>query len=100
MCENDTQELIINSVLVYVVYAINKSTWDYLETVLDASFTDKEVSDVRDVLWPIGGVELLGNCPGHNESTKSSRHHAICCDIYDAMRKIDAADTKRPHTCR
>ena len=50
MSENDTQELIINSVLAYVVYAINKSTRDNLVTVLDASFTDKEVSDARDAL--------------------------------------------------
>ena len=64
--------------------------------VLDASFTDKEVSDARDVLWPVGGVELRGECPGRNDSTKRSRRHALCCDIYDAMRKMDAADVKMP----
>ena len=70
MSENDTQELIINSVLAYVVYAMNKSTRDNLVTVLDASFTDKEPSDARDILCPVGGVELLGECPGRNDSTK------------------------------
>ena len=45
--------------LAYTVYAINKSTRDNLVTVLDASFTDKEVSNARDVLWPVGGAELL-----------------------------------------
>ena len=63
MSDTDTQELIINNVLAYIVYAINKSTRDNLVTVLDDSFTDKEVSDVRDVLWSVGGVELLGECP-------------------------------------
>ena len=96
MSENDTQELIINSVLAYVVYAINKSTRDNLVTVLDASFTDKEVSDARDALWPVGGVELLGECPGRNNSTKRFRRHALCCDIYDAMRKMDVANAKMP----
>ena len=74
-----------------------------LVTVLDASFTDKEVCDARDVLWPVGGVELLGECPGRNDSTKRSRRHALCCNIYDAMRKMDdamrkmdAADVKMP----
>ena len=43
MSEIDIQELIVNSDLAYVVYAINKSTRDNLVTVLDASFTDKEV---------------------------------------------------------
>ena len=95
MSENDSQELMINSVLAYV-YAINKSTRDNLVTVLDSSYTDKEVSDVRDVLWPVGGVELLGECPGRNDSSKRSRRHALCCDIYDAMRKMDAADAKMP----
>ena len=71
MSDTDTQEIIINSVLAYIVYAINKSTRDNLVTVLDASFTDKEVSDARDVLWPVGGVELLGECPGRNDSTKT-----------------------------
>ena len=56
----------------------------------------KEVSDARDVLWPVGGVELLGECPGRNDSTKRSRRHALCCDIYDAMRKMDGADVKMP----
>ena len=96
MSENDTQELIINSVLAYVVYAMNKSTRDNLVTVLDASFTDKEVSDARDALWHVGGVELLGECPGHNDSTKRTRRHALCCDIYDAMRKMDVANAKMP----
>ena len=96
MSDTDTQEIITNSVLTYIVYAINKSTRDNLETVLDAFFTDKEVSDARDVLWPVGGVELLGECPGRNYSTKRSRRHALCCDIYDAMRKMDAADVKMP----
>ena len=57
MSENDTQELIINSVLAYVVYAMNKSTRYNLVTVLDAPFTDKHVSDARDALWPVGGVD-------------------------------------------
>ena len=35
-------------------------------------------------------MELLGECPGRNDSTKRSRRHALCCDIYDVMRKIDA----------
>ena len=96
MSDTDTQELIINSVLAYTVYAINKSTRANLVTVLDASFTDKEVSDACDVLSPVGCVELLGKFPGRNDSTKCSRHHAICCDIYDAMRKMDAADVKMP----
>ena len=77
MSENDTQELIINSVLVYIVFAINKSTLDNLLTSLDASFTDKEVSDARDVLWSVGGVELLDGCPGRNDSTKRSRRHGL-----------------------
>ena len=64
-------------------------------TVLDAPFTDKEVSYARYVLWPVGG-ELLGECPGRNDSTNRSRRHALCCDIYDAMRKMDAADVKMP----
>ena len=71
MSENDTQELIINIVLAYVVYAINKNTRDTLINVLDASFTDKEVSESRDVLWPVGGVELLGECPCCNDSLLS-----------------------------
>ena len=65
-------------------------------TVLDVSYTDKEVSDARDVLWPVGGVELLGECPGRNDSTKRSRRHAQCCIIYDAMMKMDVADAKIP----
>ena len=96
MYDTDTQELIINSVLAYTVYAINKSTRDNLVTVLDSSFTDKEVSDACDVLWPVGDVELLGECPSRNNSTKCSRRHALCCDIYDAMRKMDVADVKMP----
>ena len=44
MSDTDTHESIINSVLAYTVYAINKSTRDDLVTVLDAYFTDKEVS--------------------------------------------------------
>ena len=63
-------------------------------TVLDASFTDKEVSDARDVLWPVSGVELFGECPGRNDSTKRSRRHDLYCDIYDARSKMDAADAK------
>ena len=96
MSENDTQELIIDNILAYVVYAMNKSTRDNLVTVLGASFTDKEVSDARDALWPVGGVELLGECPGRNDSTKRSRRHALCCDIYDAMRKMDVVNAKMP----
>ena len=72
---------------------MNKSTRDNLVTVLDASFT---VSDARDALWPVGGVELLGECPGRNDSIKRSRRHALCCDIYDAMRKMDVANAKMP----
>ena len=75
--------------LVYVVYAINKSTRDNLVTVLDASFTDKEVSDALDAQWPVGDVELLGECPGRNDSTKRSRRHALFCDIYDATYVVD-----------
>ena len=56
----------------------------------DASFTDKDVSDARDALWPVG------ECPGRNDSTKRSRRHALCCDIYDAMRQMDVADAKKP----
>ena len=41
-------------------------------------------------------MELLGECPGRNDSTKRSRRHALCCDIYDPMRKMDAADAKMP----
>ena len=96
MSDTDTRELIINRVLAYIVYAINKSTRDNIVTVPDSYFTDKEVSDARDVLWPVGGVELLGECPGRNDSTNRSRRHALCYDIYDAMRKMDAADLKMP----
>ena len=67
MSKNDTLELIIYIVLAYVVYAINKSTLDHLVTVLYAYFTDKEVSDARDVLCSVGGVEQLGECPGRND---------------------------------
>ena len=68
MSDTDTQEFIINGVQAYTVYAINnKTTRDNLVTVLDASFTNKEVSDARDVLWPVGGVELVGECPGRND---------------------------------
>ena len=41
-------------------------------------------------------MELLGESPGRNDSTKRSRRHALCCDIYDAMRKMYAADDKMP----
>ena len=41
-------------------------------------------------------MELLGECPGRNDSTKRCRCHALCCDIYDAIRKMDAADAKVP----
>ena len=96
MSEYDTQELIINGVLAYVVYAINKSTRDNLVTVLDASFTDKYVFNALDALWPVGGVELLGECPGRNDSTKRSIRHTRCCDLYDAMRKMDVVNAKMP----
>ena len=67
-----------------------------LGTVLDTTFSGKEVSNTRDVLWPIVGAELLGICHTHNDSTKRSRRHAVSCNIYDAMRKMDAADVKMP----
>ena len=96
MSDTDTQTLTINSVLAYIVYAINKSTHNILVTVLGDCLTDKEASDACDFLWPVGGVELLGECPSRNNSTKHSRRHALCCDIYKAMRKMDAADVKMP----
>ena len=29
-------------------------------------------------------------------TTKRSRRHALCCDIYSATRKMDAVDAKMP----
>ena len=97
MSEYDTHKLIISSVLSYIVYAINKCIRDNLVTVLDAPFTVEEVSDARDVISPVGGVELLGEGLGRNDSSKRSRRHALCYDIYDAMRKMDVADVRCPH---
>ena len=41
-------------------------------------------------------MELLGECPGRNDSTKCSRRHALCCDIYDAIKKMDVTNAKMP----
>ena len=61
-------------------------------TVLNASFTGIDVFDDRDVLSLVGGVKLLGEYPGRNVCTKCSRRYALCCNIYNATRKMEAAD--------
>ena len=76
---------VVNGVLTYVVYAKDICTRDNLITVL-------EIQEARDLLWSRGGTDLLGECPGLSDSAKRTKRHVLCCDIYDAMRKIDAAD--------
>lgn len=91
-----TPRIIINAVLAYTVYAKSRSTRDNLITVLDATYTENEISDARDELWKAGGVDLLGECPGRKDSATRTRRHVLCCDVYDAMRKLDAADADFP----
>ena len=87
---------IVNGVLAYVVYAKATCTRDNLITVLDSTYTEKEIQEARDLLWSTGGTDLLGECPGRSDSAKRTKRHILCCDIYDAMRKIDATDIPFP----
>ena len=97
MTNNDeSKRIVVNTVLSYTVYAKTRCTRNNLVTVLDATFTVDEISEARDELWKVGGTELLGECPGRNDSNNRTKRHILCCDVHDAMMKIDAADTPFP----
>ena len=87
---------IVNAILAYVVYAKTRCTRDNLVSVLDSTYTELEVSDARDVLWNAVGTDVLGECLVRKESNKRSRRHILCCDIFDAITKLDAADVTFP----
>jgi hypothetical protein len=84
-------KVILNSVLTYVVYALDNSTADDIISCCVQFYTCDELRLAQKSLWDNCDVNIIGPCVRRRDSSVRSEVEALTSDIIAAVQKLDSA---------
>ena len=90
--EVEYQSVILNSLLTYVVFSLNNSSYEDIKKSCISFYSAEELRLAKGILWKVGASNVLPAYVRRRDSPSRTEVDAVMYDILDALKALDSAD--------
>jgi hypothetical protein len=88
---NYTENVIVDPVLSYVIFAMDNSRAGYVTNCCIQFYTVEELTRAKDIIWDVADTDIVGPYIRRRDGPKRSAVDNVAADITGAIQKLDLA---------